>query len=123
MGYCAIQVPADQIASLTVFLEAWRTDLPFIVLRSSSGAFTHCGLCDYLTMLIGNCADAELRKTLLLRLGRHYDFQAAQRQAIYNIFREGERNPCGEWVALGTSLRGRAPAAVRMSVPRINISV
>ena len=46
--------PPSEIASLDYFLMMWRREFPWIELRAPSGPFTHCGLCDYLKMVIGN---------------------------------------------------------------------
>ena len=70
----------------------WRREFPWIELRAPSGPFTHCGLCDYLKMVIAACADAEFRRTLVLRIGEHYSFQGAQRVAMSSIFAESERD-------------------------------
>ncbi len=80
------------MASLSLFLQVWREELPWVEIRASSGPFTHCGLCDYLKMLIASATDARVRQALLLRLGAHYDFQAAQRIAMSSIFRQSERD-------------------------------
>ena len=87
------EAPPNQIASLTRFLLAWRTELPFIEVRSRSGLFTHCGLCDYLRTVISLAIDAETKRESVMRLGEHYDFQAAQRIAMSNIIAESERDP------------------------------
>lgn len=69
------------VASLTVFLQAWRVELPWVVIRPDSGAFTRCGLCDFLKAFIDSCQDAVLRQSIIMRLGQHYEFQGAQRLA------------------------------------------
>ena len=81
------------ILGLKQFLKMWRTEVPWIELRSASGPFTHCGLCDYLKMMVAQASDMGLRHSLLLRLGEHYQFQAAQRLAIANVFAESDRSP------------------------------
>lgn len=85
--------PAEHVASESYFLAMWRTELPWIVLRSPQGPFTHCGLCDYMKMLISSTEDKQMKHLLTMRLGEHYDFQSAQRVAISNIFAESERAP------------------------------
>ncbi len=94
------EVPDNQIASLSYFLKVWRTELPWVKLRAPSGPFTHCGLCDFMRLLIGSTKEAGMKHQLLLRLGDHYAFQAAQRIAISNIFAESQRDP-GELLAIG----------------------
>ena len=44
-------------------------------------------------MMAPQATDIQLRHSLLLRLGEHYQFQAAQRLAIANIFAESDRSP------------------------------
>ena len=87
------EMPSAHIASLGYFLTMWRTELPWIQLRSPTGPFTHCGLCDFLKMMIGSTHDPGMRHMVLMRLGEHYDFQAAQRLAMNNIFADSTRNP------------------------------
>lgn len=62
-------------------------------LRTPSGPFTHCGLCDFMKLLIGSTHDAGMKHELILRLGDHYEFQAAQRVAVSTVFAESTRNP------------------------------
>ncbi len=82
-----------EIASSSTFLMVWRKELPWIVVRTPGGPFTHCGLCEFLKMLASNTTDAGLRNALLERLGQHYHFQASQRIAALAISRLSERNP------------------------------
>ena len=86
-------IAEERIASMTTFLDAWRQELPWIQIRTPSGPFTRCGVCEYLKMLLGKASDTSLRSILLARLGSHYDFQSAQRIAMTNLFRESERDP------------------------------
>ena len=83
----------SEIANLKYFLKMWRTELPWIKIRPTSGPFTHCGLCDFLKMMIASAADKVLKDNLNLRLGEHFQFQGAQRVAMSNIFRESETDP------------------------------
>ena len=76
-----------------MLLKVWRQELPWLVLRSASGPFTHCGLCDYLHMSISDAHDQHVKDTLLIALGQHYEFQSAQRLAMANIFAESEQRP------------------------------
>ena len=87
------EVPRELIVSLPYFLKMWRTELPWVQLRSATGPFTHCGLCDFMKMMIGSTQDPGMKHILLMRLGEHYEFQAAQRIAMNNIFAESERHP------------------------------
>ena len=81
------------MAGLKYFLKVWRTELPWIKRRPTAGPFTHCGLCDYLKWQIGSCSDKGLRQKLQGILGEHFQFQAAQRVAMSQIFRESEEHP------------------------------
>ena len=74
-------------------MAVWKKELPWIVLKAPSGPFTHCGLCDYLRMMIKETWDLGMRQHLIQRLGAHYQFQAAQRVVVSNLMAEGERSP------------------------------
>ena len=71
------------VASLKVFLEAWRIELPWVVVCVSECKFTTCGLCDWLRLCIDTTprSQPELLTMYKNRLGAHFDFQAAQRVA------------------------------------------
>ncbi|CAK0805100.1 unnamed protein product [Prorocentrum cordatum] len=81
------------IASQSYFLKVWRQELPWLQLRAASGPFTHCGFCDFLHMLITEAKDQYVKDLLLRKLGQHYEFQAAQRMAMNQLFAESERHP------------------------------
>ena len=83
----------QHVASESYFLKVWRQELAWLRLRAASGPFTHCGLCDYLRLLISEAVDQHIKEALLLKLGQHYEFQSAQRIAMANIFADSERNP------------------------------
>ena len=70
-------------AALSTFLEAWRTELPWLKVASSLTKLIHCGVCDYLKDLIDNCprGHADRLSALIDRLGAHYSHQSAQRLA------------------------------------------
>jgi len=87
------QTAPEHVASETYFLKVWRQELPGLVLRSASGPFTHCGLCDYMRMLITEAVDEHVRNALPFKLGQHYEFQSAQRVAMSSLFADSERNP------------------------------
>ena len=87
------QIPDECIAQKSVFLTVWRTELPWIVLRTPAGLFTHCGLCDYLRAMIAKSVDKDVKHMLVMRLGEHYDFQSAQRLAMANLFADSTRDP------------------------------
>ena len=81
------------MAGLKYFLKVWRTELPWIKRRPTAGPFTHCGLCDYLKWTMARCSDKGGREKLASILGEHFQFQAAQRVAMSQIFRESEEHP------------------------------
>ena len=89
----ARNVRKEEIASIVTFLRVWRVELPWVKIRAPNGPFTHCGICEYLKMLIAATLDSCLHSALIVRLGNHYDFQAAQRIVMSNIFRASERVP------------------------------
>lgn len=49
------------IAGLDRFLKMWQTELPWIGIKDSSSKFTHCGLCDYLKLMIASAQDKHVR--------------------------------------------------------------
>jgi len=108
-------VDIRHVASKPWFLQMWRVELPWVIPREASGLFTKCGLCEYLKMLATNAKDPAVRKCILQRLGCHYDFQAAQRNALDNIFRESERDPT-ELLAFGWDKMDQAKTVL----PRVN---
>ena len=59
------------IPSRDTFLKAWRVELPFIVVRPPFGAFSSCGLCDFLKMMVQTTKDQGLKEQLILTLGSH----------------------------------------------------
>ncbi len=69
------------IADEKTFLKAWATELPWLRVDVSLGSFVHCGLCEYLRMLIDQTQRGPLREAFKSRLGEHFAFQAAQRLA------------------------------------------
>ncbi|OLQ15572.1 hypothetical protein AK812_SmicGene152 [Symbiodinium microadriaticum] len=87
------QKPADQIAGLKYFLKMWRTELPWIKRRPSAGPFTHCGLCDYLKWMIQQSRDKAARESVAEILGEHFEFQAAQRAFMSQVFQESVSDP------------------------------
>ena len=87
------QKPADQIAGLTYFLKMWRTELPWIKRRPSAGPFTHCGLCDYLKWMMQQSRDKVARENVAEILGEHFEFQAAQRAYMSQVFQESASDP------------------------------
>ena len=70
-------------SSLTL---TWRTELPWLVVASTHGTFTRCGMCDYLRRLIDQCARGD--PMLLVyqgRLGSHFSFQSACRLVVDRV--------------------------------------
>ncbi len=83
--YHADRVEMGRIAcSLTLFLEAWRTECPWLIVSKSVSKFTICGVCEYLKMMLDQCPRLlkEIMEKLKLRLGKHFQFQGAQRIAM-----------------------------------------
>ena len=70
--------------SLPLFLCAWRTECPWLIVCRSVSKFTKCGVCEYLKMMLDQCPRAltEVSEKLRARLGQHFQFQGAQRIAM-----------------------------------------
>ncbi len=47
--------PDRLLASESVFYEAWRVEVPWLVICKSISMFTRCGVCEYLKLLIEQC--------------------------------------------------------------------
>ena len=90
------------MAEYTCFLEAWLTECPWLIVSKSVSMFTKCSLCNYLLLIIDQCPrDQEvLRQALRFRLGRHFEFQAAQRLAHNRIEEECEQSDGRKWFEL-----------------------
>ena len=86
--YVADRAKADQeYSSPNVFLEAWRFELPWLLIATSLCKFVKCGVCEYLRGLIDQTsrADKLLLNALVRRLGAHWSFQSAQRLVQDNL--------------------------------------
>ena len=72
-----------EVAALSTFLIAWRTELPWLKVASSLCKFVRCGVCDYLKNLIDHCPrqSKEYMAALTNILGEHFAMQSAQRLA------------------------------------------
>ena len=75
------------VASLSTFLKAWRTELPWLLVAKSTSKFVLCGLCEYLREQINLTPrdQTDIIRMLRARLGQHYEFQSAQRCAQARI--------------------------------------
>ena len=64
-----------------MFLEAWRTELPWLRIASSVSIFVQCNVCDWLKLQIDQTPRDQplVLAALKARLGSHYSFQSAQR--------------------------------------------
>ncbi len=88
------------VASLAVFLAAWRFELPWLIMAPALCNFVHCGVCDYLRDQIDRCprsASAYLN-ALIDRLGSHFRFQAAQRLAMDQIAERCNQSEGKRWI-------------------------
>ena len=79
--------------SINIFNEMWRTECAWIKLRTSHSPFTKCGLCEFLKGAMETAADESIRQALMTRLTTHYEFAAAQRLALSNLWKRSEQNP------------------------------
>ena len=89
-------------ASLCLFLEAWRMELPWLVVAKSLSMFTRCGICEYLRRQVDLTSrqDGQLLAALKARLGRHFEFQAAQRLAVDRIEEICRQSGSKKWCCL-----------------------
>ena len=86
-------------ADYTTFLKAWRVECPHIVVCKSVSMFTRCGLCDYLQEQLARTPHCQKEVVSMLRhrLGKHYEFQSAQRLAMARIEEKCRRSGGAEW--------------------------
>ena len=99
----AVNASADiPLASLQTFLDAWRTETPWLVVCKSVSMFTKCSVCEYLRLLVDQTPrdQALLRQTLQTRLGDHFAFQAAQRLAHGRLEEECDQSGGKKWMML-----------------------
>lgn len=91
--------PDHPLADYTTFLEAWRKEVPWLVVCKSVCMFVRCGVCEYLKLLIEQTPrDQEsLRTALRSRLGAHFQFQAAQRLAQGRLEEEAQQSQGRIW--------------------------
>ena len=91
--------PDHPIADYACFLQAWRTECPWLVVCKSVSMFTKCGLCEYLKLLVEQTPrdQGPLRETLRTRLGQHFAFQAAQRLAQGRLEEEAQQSQGRKW--------------------------
>ena len=83
-------------------LYSWKLECPWIVVAKSVGMFTRCSVCDYLKLLIEQCPREEhdLHEFLKDCLGKHFDFQAAQRLAHGRVEEEAAQSGGEHWLML-----------------------
>lgn len=82
----AMKARGAEIASLSYFVATWRKEAPWIKMRTPVGAFTHCGLCDYLKMMLSRVQDNSVKDLVFRRLNSHWEFQSGQRLAMNALF-------------------------------------
>jgi hypothetical protein len=87
--------PAEQVT----FLDAWRTECPYVLVTASQSMFTRCGVCEYLKALIDVTprSQAPLINMVRSRLGRHFAFQSAQRLAQSRLEESARRSEGKMW--------------------------
>ena len=81
------------IPKLSLFLEVWRLELPWVRVRQSHSPFTKCGLCEFLKALAESSSDHSVRAQVIARLGQHYEFATTQRLVISYLWRRSEADP------------------------------
>ena len=84
-------------ASLAVFCEAWRLELPQVKVTTRTNNFTQCGLCTFMQLQMDMCprSNGLLLQSLRRRLGVHFRFQSSQRVKVDEIL-EIARQSCGK---------------------------
>ena len=88
--------------SLSLFLKAWRTECPWLIVCKSVSKFTKCGVCEYLKMMLDQCPRAltEVSEKLRARLGKHFQFQGAQRVAMGRLEELADQSDGRVWLML-----------------------
>jgi len=101
--------------SLQVFLMAWRTECSWLIVCRSVSKFTKCGVCEYLKMMLDQCPRAltEVSEKLRARLGRHFQFQGAQRVAMGRLKELADQSNGRIWAMLTDNMTRTAPFAHR----------
>jgi len=93
------ECPDYPVADYPTFLQAWRVELPWLVVCKSVSMFVRCGVCEYLKLLIDQTPrnQGALRDSLRARLGAHFQFQAAQRLAQGRLEEECAQSGATKW--------------------------
>jgi len=92
--------PDLQLADESTFLKAWRMEVPWLVVCKSVSMFTRCSVCEYLKLLKEQTPKEQevLRAAIEARLGRHFEFQAAQRLAHARVEEECAQSGGHKWL-------------------------
>ena len=86
-------------AALSTFREAWRIECSHVKITTSVNKFTQCGLCLYLKNQMDLCprANQSLLNALRQRLGKHFQFQSAQRVRVDAIMERCRQSNGTQW--------------------------
>ena len=81
------QKQGQACAAFNTFLNAWRIELPWLLIHHSTSGFIACGICEYLREQINLTPRGMVQviDAFRARLGQHYAFQSAQRLAQDNL--------------------------------------
>lgn len=92
--------PDLQLADLSTFLKAWRMEVPWLIVSKSVSMFTRCSVCEYLKLLKEQTPkeQEQLRAAIGARLGRHFEFQAAQRLAHARVEEDCAQSGGQKWL-------------------------
>ncbi len=87
------------VASYPLFLQAWRVEVPWLIICKSVSMFVRCGVCEYLKLMIEQTPRNQepLRQALKDRLGSHFRFQSAQRLAQGRVEEECAQSGGSKW--------------------------
>lgn len=90
------------LADMSTFLKAWRMEVPWLIVSKSVSMFTRCSVCEYLKLLKEQTPkdQEKLRAAIEARLGRHFEFQAAQRLAHARVEEDCAQSGGQKWLMI-----------------------
>ena len=88
-----LNLPEECVGKLDLFYKVWRNEFPWVKLRSETSMFAKCGLCEFLHSAAHAAINSAQRQMFISRLGRHYQFAAAQRLALSYLWVQAAQDP------------------------------
>ena len=94
------------LADMSTFLKAWRMEVPWLIVSKSVSMFTRCSVCEYLKLLKEQTPkdQEKLRAAIEARLGRHFEFQAAQRLAHARVEEDCAQSGGQKWLMISDKM-------------------